>query len=124
MHFGKLLRVTTSQMPEVEQILACYKACKKTIKSWPKDACVDVDDSAFVHTLSTHLCTFNRKWEERELACKVRFAALQEQVRPRCSDRSRRIKRRMAGHGPLNASWCPRRFCCVSGARGAACASR
>jgi hypothetical protein len=71
-------------MPEVEQILLCYKACKKSIKGWAQDSCsLDKCDreKAFVATLCTHLRTFNSKWEERELACKGKFAELQQQVR-------------------------------------------
>jgi hypothetical protein len=71
-------------MPEVEQILSCYKAGKKIIKNWAQHPC-ELDqrakDSAFVDTLCSHLNDFNSKWEESALACKAKFACLQQQVR-------------------------------------------
>ena len=86
MKFGKLLRVTSSELTEVVHILAFYKQAKKTLKHWPNaDAALpgsEAREQEFVQTLLQHVSTFNCKWEEREIACKARFARQQQQVMP------------------------------------------
>lgn len=84
MKFGKLLKVTAAELPEMEEVFACYKAAKKVLKLWGGDAqslCVTPEqDEQFLTTLSLHLTKFNKQWEEREKCCMTRFAGFQQKV--------------------------------------------
>jgi hypothetical protein len=88
MKFAKLLRVTSTELPEVEEVLRCYKTSKKVLKSWPgaqdatgaNDATAASRDQEFVQTLSAHLSQFIETWTARLHAFHIRCSAMEEQV--------------------------------------------
>jgi hypothetical protein len=85
MKFAKLLRVTATELPEVEEVLRCYKTSKKVLKSWPDADSTDEGaassrDHEFVHTLSVHLSQFIETWTARLQAFHIRCSAMEEQV--------------------------------------------
>lgn len=90
MKFGKLLRVTSAEMNEVEEILQCYKDAKKVLKTWAKPGetqpgellDTSLREKLFIDTLSVHLKSYNSQWEKREKVCKQRYVEFQRQARP------------------------------------------
>ena len=86
MKFGKLLRVTSSELEEVEQILSCYKDAKKVLKTWPDSegeggaSEAAARDNAFVDTLTLHLSRYNVKFEERERGCRAKCVQAEQQA--------------------------------------------
>lgn len=85
MKFAKLLRVTATELPEVEDVLTCYKTSKKVLKSWPDGSggadagAAAARDAEFVQTLSRYLARCIRKWDARLQAMRIRCGALEQQ---------------------------------------------
>lgn len=88
MKFARLLRATVRDLPEMQELLTCYKDMKKLLKgvsanegdAEASSANASQMEAQFVQSLYRHLSGFNSQWVEREERFVMRLHAMQERV--------------------------------------------
>lgn len=81
MKFGKLLRVSSEELDEVEHVAARYKEAKKLLHNCDPGDSQSEADCAFADCVLGHLRSFNAKFEEKEDGLKANYSAMQREVR-------------------------------------------